>query len=103
MAFFVNNTAIGSRLRSHLQTHSDPFSISRRQFHIELGAREKALLADDPVLRRFKSHHKTVRLVKRIGDVLMIVVAAGCCYEIYVRAVMREEARSKAKGAGSAS
>ncbi|XP_015900687.1 succinate dehydrogenase subunit 7B, mitochondrial [Ziziphus jujuba] len=95
MAFFMNNTTIGSRLRSHLQTQNDASYLSGRQFHTELGPREKALLADDPILNRYKSHNKSVRLVKRLGDVLTIVVVAGCCYEIYVRAVMREEARKQ--------
>lgn len=35
------------------------------------------LLADDPILNRYKSHNKSVRLVKRLGDVLTIVVVAG--------------------------
>lgn len=35
------------------------------------------LLADDPALRRFKSHKKSVWRLKRIGDVLTIVVVAG--------------------------
>lgn len=56
------------------------------------------LLAADPSLKRFKSHKQSVRTLKRVGDVLTIVVVAGCCYEIYVRAVMREEARKQAEG-----
>ena len=35
------------------------------------------LLADDPVLKRFKSHKKSVWRLKRMGDVLTIVVVAG--------------------------
>lgn len=35
------------------------------------------LLADDPVLRRFKSHNKTVRFVKRMGEVLTVIVVTG--------------------------
>ncbi|KAK3035818.1 hypothetical protein RJ639_034634, partial [Escallonia herrerae] len=55
------------------------------------------LLAKDPALEPFKSHKKSVKRLKRVGDVLTMVVVAGCCYEIYVRAVMREEARKQAR------
>ncbi|KAI8543601.1 succinate dehydrogenase subunit 7A, mitochondrial-like [Rhododendron vialii] len=96
MAFLLNKTNILSHLRSHPQNTDE--SLSRRGFHVEPGPREKALLAEDPSLKRFKSHKKSVWRLKRIGDVLTIVVVAGCCYEIYVRAVMREEARKQASG-----
>ncbi|TXG50326.1 hypothetical protein EZV62_022850 [Acer yangbiense] len=121
MAFLLK-TSIASQFRSHSQKTEDALSVSRRGFHVELGAREKALLAEDPALKRYKSTHKSVRLVKRLGDVLTLVVVAvaafvdsdaaqvmfrlmnayqyvlsSCCYEIYVRAVMREEARKQAK------
>ncbi|XP_048445840.1 succinate dehydrogenase subunit 7B, mitochondrial-like isoform X3 [Pyrus x bretschneideri] len=82
---------------------NDSLSQSRRQFHVEPGPREKALLAPDPSLKWFKSHKKGVALVKRLGDVLTIVIVAGACYEIYVRAVMREEARQQAKEQAGAS
>ncbi|KAJ4712273.1 succinate dehydrogenase subunit 7B, mitochondrial [Melia azedarach] len=95
MAFLLK-TSIASHLRSNSPKTEDTFSLSRRGYHVDLGAREKALLADDPALRRFKSHKKSVWRLKRIGDVLTIVVVAGCCYEIYVKAVMREEARRQA-------
>ncbi|KAF8037147.1 hypothetical protein BT93_B0152 [Corymbia citriodora subsp. variegata] len=102
----------------------------RRGFHVEPGAREKAycnkrdfrfdnllMLSSGLVcsmmhtlfpvnqLRacawfRFKSHKKGVKRLKRIGDVLTIVVVAGCCYEIYVKAVMREEARKQGSASG---
>ncbi|KAG8652531.1 succinate dehydrogenase subunit 7B, mitochondrial-like isoform X2 [Manihot esculenta] len=93
MAFLFNNSAISSYFGSHTQNQE---SLSRRAFHVEPQPREKALLAEDPALKRFKSHKKSVWRLKRVGDVLTIVVVAGCCYEIYVRAVMREEARKKA-------
>ncbi|XAR72647.1 Succinate dehydrogenase (ubiquinone) [Bertholletia excelsa] len=97
MAFFLNKTTIFSHLRSQSQGKTENLlSQPTRGFHIEPGAREKALLAEDPSLKRFKSHKKGVRRIKRIGDVLTIVVVAGCCYEIYVKAVMREEARKQA-------
>ncbi|KAJ8747999.1 hypothetical protein K2173_028096 [Erythroxylum novogranatense] len=97
MAFLLGNSVISSHFRSHSQKADESVSLSRRGFHVEPGPREKALLAEDPALKRFKSHKKSVRVVKRVGDVLTIVVVAGCCYEIYVRAVMREEARKQAK------
>ncbi|KAG6754041.1 hypothetical protein POTOM_042049 [Populus tomentosa] len=59
--------------------------------------KDGALLAEDPSLKRFKSHKKSVWRLKRFGDVLTLVVVAGCCYEIYVKTVMREEARKQAK------
>nr|POE59843.1 isoform 2 of succinate dehydrogenase subunit 7b, mitochondrial [Quercus suber] len=47
---------------------------TRRAYHVELGAREKALLAEDPALKRFKSHKKSVNAVKRMGDVLTLAI-----------------------------
>ncbi|PQM43126.1 hypothetical protein Pyn_23032 [Prunus yedoensis var. nudiflora] len=101
MAFLLRNS-----ITSHFQSHSqraqnDSLSQSRRQFHVEPGPREKALLAEDPSLKRFKSHKKGVARIKRLGDVLTVVVVASCCYEIYVRAVMREEARKQAGASGT--
>ncbi|XP_009588396.1 succinate dehydrogenase subunit 7A, mitochondrial [Nicotiana tomentosiformis] len=97
MAFLLNRTVL-SKLRLNPQKTDETLMQSRRGIHIEPGAREKALLAADPSLKRFKSHKQSVRNLKRVGDVLTIVVVAGCCYEIYVRAVMREEARKNAEG-----
>ncbi|KAJ6970442.1 hypothetical protein NC653_034894 [Populus alba x Populus x berolinensis] len=98
MAFLLKNcsSSISSHLRSKSQKTQDALSISRRGFHVEPGPREKALLAEDPALKWFKSHKKSVWRLKRAGDVLTLVVVAGCCYEIYVKAVMREEARKEA-------
>ncbi|KAF4389742.1 hypothetical protein F8388_009875, partial [Cannabis sativa] len=56
---------------------NDALSLSRRQFHVEPGKRELALLAEDPSLKRFKSHKPNVRRLMRVGDVLTIVVVAG--------------------------
>ncbi|XP_044476585.1 succinate dehydrogenase subunit 7B, mitochondrial isoform X4 [Mangifera indica] len=98
MAFLLHKSSIAAHLRSHFQTE-DPVSLSRRRLHVEPGAREK-LLAEDPILKKFKSNKGGVQRLKRLGDVLTIVVVAGCCYEIYVKAVMREEARKQA-GSGS--
>ncbi|KAK6148430.1 hypothetical protein DH2020_019342 [Rehmannia glutinosa] len=94
MAFLLNKTAL-SALRLHSQKAEDSSMLSRRGFHVDLGAREKALLAEDPSLKRFKSHKKSVRRLKKVGDVLTMVVVAGCCYEIYVKAVLREDARKE--------
>ncbi|GLU12219.1 hypothetical protein SLE2022_289170 [Rubroshorea leprosula] len=99
MAFLLNNTSLAAHFRSHSQQTGGALSLSRRGFHVEPGPREKALLAADPALSRFKSHKKGVKTIKRIGDILTIVVVAGCCYEIYVRATMREEARKQAGAA----
>ncbi|XP_043703249.1 succinate dehydrogenase subunit 7B, mitochondrial-like [Telopea speciosissima] len=97
MAFLLNKATAFSRSQSHSQKPEDPFVLSRRRLHIKPGVREKALLEEDPALKRFKSYKKSVWRVKRMGDVLTIVVVAGCCYEIYVKAVMREEARKQAR------
>ncbi|KAI4343779.1 hypothetical protein L6164_011089 [Bauhinia variegata] len=97
MTFLLNKTGITSHFRAHSQKTEDALFLSRRGFHVEPGAREKALLAEDPSLKPFKSYKKSVKRLKRIGDVLTIVVVAGCCYEIYVKAVMREEARKQAQ------
>uniref|UniRef100_A0A2P2JF86 Succinate dehydrogenase subunit 7B-like isoform X1 n=1 Tax=Rhizophora mucronata TaxID=61149 RepID=A0A2P2JF86_RHIMU len=101
MAFLVRNSTISSYLRSRPLEAGDVLSLTRRGLHSEPGPREKALLAEDPALKQFKSHKKSVRVLKRVGDVLTIVVVAECCYEIYVRAVMREEARRQAKESAS--
>ncbi|XP_010550634.1 PREDICTED: succinate dehydrogenase subunit 7A, mitochondrial-like [Tarenaya hassleriana] len=95
MAFFLNNNSISSHFRSHPKKTDDALALSKRGFHVEPGAREKALLAEDAALRRFKSHKKGVHRVKKIGDVLTIVVVAGCCYEIYVKTMMKEGAREQ--------
>ncbi|KAJ0241683.1 Succinate dehydrogenase subunit 7A [Hirschfeldia incana] len=91
MAFLLNNTSLGSHLRSSSQKTDGAFAQSRRGFHVELGPREKDLLAENDALRRFKSHKKGVRQLKRVGDVLTLVVLAGCGYEIYARATMQKE------------
>ncbi|XP_071728328.1 succinate dehydrogenase subunit 7A, mitochondrial-like [Rutidosis leptorrhynchoides] len=88
---------------SILRSHHHPQAVEglplqfRRNINVEPGAREKALLAKDPALERFKSYRKSASNIRRIGDYLTIVVVAGCCYEIYVRAVTREEARKALK------
>ncbi|KAM4107243.1 hypothetical protein ACB094_04G129300 [Castanea mollissima] len=64
-------------LRISNPTPMDALSHTRRAYHIELGALEKALLAEDPALKRFKSHKKSVNSVKRMGDVLTLVVVVG--------------------------
>ncbi|GKU88798.1 hypothetical protein SLEP1_g3019 [Rubroshorea leprosula] len=76
MAFLLNKTNLISHFRSHSQA-GDALALSRRGLHVEPGSREKALLAADPALSRFKSHKKGVKTIKRIGDVLTIVVVAG--------------------------
>ncbi|CAF2109485.1 unnamed protein product [Brassica oleracea] len=65
-------------------------SQSRRGFHVELGAREKDLLAENDALRRFKSHKRGMRQLKRVGDVITDVVVAGIhCYTLTDFSVIR--------------
>ncbi|KAF4392010.1 hypothetical protein F8388_004339 [Cannabis sativa] len=46
MAFILNKTAVASQLRSHFQgARNNAHSLSRRQFHVEPGKRELAVLA----------------------------------------------------------
>ncbi|KAK9113914.1 hypothetical protein Syun_020711 [Stephania yunnanensis] len=97
MAFLLNKTNLFSWKKIQSQPQQKMTLQPHRAFHIEPGQREKALLQEDPVLKRFKSHKKSVYRVKRIGDVLTIVVVAGCCYEIYVKSAMREDARKQAR------
>ncbi|XP_074565754.1 succinate dehydrogenase subunit 7, mitochondrial-like isoform X1 [Curcuma longa] len=65
--------------------------IARRGYHIDLGAREKALLEEDPALKKFKSYKNNLKRVSKIGDVLTIVVVAACAYELYAVATVRKE------------
>ncbi|PWA51659.1 hypothetical protein CTI12_AA461810 [Artemisia annua] len=97
MASLLKSSNTLSILRNHHQAAEGLQFQSRRQIHVEPGAREKALLASDPALARFKSYRKGAASIRRIGDYLTIAVVAGCCYEIYVRAVTREEARKAIK------
>ncbi|XLR23341.1 hypothetical protein HN51_069676, partial [Arachis hypogaea] len=53
----------------------DLLTLSRRQYHIEPGPLEKALLAKDAALKSFKSYKQSVKKLKKIGDILTIVVA----------------------------
>ncbi|KAL3025119.1 hypothetical protein AAZX31_04G163400 [Glycine max] len=77
MAFFLNQTSIASHFRSHSQKTEDLASFPRRRFHVEPGAREKALLAEDATLKPFKSYKKSVKKLRKIGNALTIVVVAG--------------------------
>ncbi|KAK4782024.1 hypothetical protein SAY86_016126 [Trapa natans] len=80
MAFLLNKTNLLTHsLLSNSQTEN-AHALSRRGFHVEPGPREKALLAPDPALSRFKSYKKSVKRLKRLSDVLTIVVAAGMLY-----------------------
>ncbi|KAJ1289543.1 hypothetical protein BS78_02G172500 [Paspalum vaginatum] len=58
-----------------------------RGYHVELGAREKALLEEDVALKRFKSYKNSVKQVSKIGNVLTLAVVLACSYEIAVLAV----------------
>ena len=72
-----------SSLRSHLRSPPPPSHTQpRRGHHVELGAREKALLEEDVALKRFKSYKNSVKRVSKIGNVLTLVVFAACSYEV---------------------
>ncbi|KAM0943130.1 putative succinate dehydrogenase subunit 7 [Dioscorea sansibarensis] len=92
MAIPFSKTSLFSRFSSRLQ---DPFHLPRRGYHIDLGAREKALLEEDPALKKFKSYKTTVKRVSRIGDVLTILVVAACSYEFYAVAALKSGQREQ--------
>ncbi|KAI3853477.1 hypothetical protein MKX03_010373 [Papaver bracteatum] len=87
MAFLLGKASTISRFASSSTQKVNPSFLqsSRRGYHIELGAREKALLEPHPALKRFKSTKNTEHLVRRFGDVLALVVISGGCYEAFVR------------------
>ncbi|XP_078437394.1 succinate dehydrogenase subunit 7B, mitochondrial-like isoform X1 [Wolffia australiana] len=88
MSSLFSKSNLFSSLRGIPQQGPLPVELfSRRGFHVEPGAREKALLEDDPALRKFKSHKKSVVRAKKIGDALIILVVAACSYEIYYKAM----------------
>ncbi|KAJ6813099.1 succinate dehydrogenase subunit 7, mitochondrial-like [Iris pallida] len=62
----------------------------RRGYHIDLGAREKALLEEDPALKRFKSYKNTAKRVSKVGNALAVLVIAACSYEIVTVAAMKK-------------
>ncbi|KAK6261131.1 hypothetical protein QUC31_006947 [Theobroma cacao] len=85
MAFFLKKSSLANHFRSSYQKTEGSLAAPSRALHVEPGARERALLAEDPSLRRFKSYKKSVWRVKRIGDVLTVVVVAGkasVCYKL---------------------
>ncbi|XP_042409698.1 succinate dehydrogenase subunit 7, mitochondrial-like isoform X2 [Zingiber officinale] len=65
--------------------------IARRGYHIDLGAREKALLEEDPALKRFKSYKNNLKRISKVGDALTIVVVAACAYQLYAVTTVRKE------------
>ncbi|KAK1630568.1 hypothetical protein QYE76_004883 [Lolium multiflorum] len=72
-----------SSLRSRLRTPPPPPHVQpRRAYHVELGAREKALLEEDVALKRFKSFKNNVKQVSKIGNILTLVVVAACSYQV---------------------
>uniref|UniRef100_A0A0E0M0R3 Succinate dehydrogenase subunit 7, mitochondrial n=1 Tax=Oryza punctata TaxID=4537 RepID=A0A0E0M0R3_ORYPU len=77
-------SSLRSRLRSpQAQAPALPhLQAPRRGFHVELGAREKALLEEDTALKRFKSYKNSVKQVSRVGNILTGVVLFACAYEI---------------------
>ncbi|CAN6210606.1 unnamed protein product, partial [Urochloa humidicola] len=78
-----------SSLRSRLRTAPPPPPPHHRLqpsrgYHVELGAREKALLEEDVALKRFKSYKNSVKQVSKIGNVLTLAVVLACSYELVV-------------------
>ncbi|KAG0470366.1 hypothetical protein HPP92_016366 [Vanilla planifolia] len=90
MAYLLSKSNILSGFRSHLRVKEDPAKTLRRGYHIELGAREKALLEEDAALKRFKSYKKAVKQASKIGSALTILTVAACSYEIVSVAVLRK-------------
>ncbi|KAH7441344.1 hypothetical protein KP509_03G034400 [Ceratopteris richardii] len=78
---------MGSRLRVWASSASHSSAATRapqrRAFHVAPGERERALLEEDNALKHYKSSKETVKTVKKIGDILVIVVGAGCIYQIF--------------------
>ncbi|XP_038984061.1 succinate dehydrogenase subunit 7, mitochondrial-like [Phoenix dactylifera] len=91
MAGSLSKSSLFSGLRFHSQKAEPALHLPHRGYHIELGAREKALLEEDPALKKFKSYKNTVKRVSKIGDVLTVIVVAACSYEIYAVAATRGE------------
>ncbi|XP_020260627.1 succinate dehydrogenase subunit 7, mitochondrial-like [Asparagus officinalis] len=87
MATALSKSNLFSKFRSSSQ---GAVLTPRRGYHIDLGAREKALLEEDPALKRFKSYKSTVKRVSKIGNGLTALVAAACAYEIFTVAAMRK-------------
>ncbi|TVU09436.1 hypothetical protein EJB05_42908 [Eragrostis curvula] len=79
-------SSLRSRLRSPAPPSPHPRLQPSRCYHVELGAREKALLEEDVALKRFKSYKNSVKQVSKIGNVLTLAVAVACTYEIAVLA-----------------
>ncbi|KAF8657613.1 hypothetical protein HU200_059760 [Digitaria exilis] len=69
-------SSLRSRLRPAPPTPHHRLQPSRG-YHVELGAREKALLEEDVALKRFKSYKNSVKKVSKIGNVLTLAVVVG--------------------------
>ncbi|KAJ4804132.1 succinate dehydrogenase subunit [Rhynchospora pubera] len=85
MAAPVSKSPLFSAFRS--SSSSSLPHISRRNYHVELAAREKALLEEDPALKKFRSYKKGVKLTSKIGTVLTGVAVAACSYQLVVKAM----------------
>ncbi|XP_072952620.1 succinate dehydrogenase subunit 7, mitochondrial-like [Typha angustifolia] len=90
MAVSYSKTTLFSILRQNSQNSQRPLpNLPRRDYHIELGVREKALLEEDPALKRFKSYKNNVKQATKIGTALTVLVVAACSYEIYAVATAK--------------
>ncbi|CAD6219474.1 unnamed protein product [Miscanthus lutarioriparius] len=79
-------SSLGSRLRSAPPPPQHHRLQPSRGYHVELGAREKALLEEDVALKRFKSYKNSVKQVSKIGNALTFAVVLACSYELAVLA-----------------
>ncbi|KAJ6799604.1 succinate dehydrogenase subunit 7, mitochondrial-like [Iris pallida] len=89
-SLFSSFRAPSSSLQQQQQMEKVGQVSHRRGYHIDLGAREKALLEEDPALKRFKSYKNTVKRVSKVGNALTVLVIAACSYEIVTVAAMKK-------------
>ncbi|XP_078174669.1 succinate dehydrogenase subunit [Carex rostrata] len=78
-----------SALRSSSQVERPLLNFPSRNYHVELGAREKTLLEVDPALMKFKSYKNSVKVASKIGNVLTVVAVTACSYQLVVRAMTK--------------
>ncbi|XP_073012541.1 succinate dehydrogenase subunit 7, mitochondrial-like [Typha latifolia] len=92
MAASLQKTTLFSTLRPRSQMAAEPrvSHIPRRGYHVDLGDREKALLEEDPALKRFKSCKNSVKRASKIGNALTVLVLAACSYELFAVATMKD-------------
>ncbi|KAM0952015.1 putative succinate dehydrogenase subunit 7 [Dioscorea sansibarensis] len=90
MASPLSKSTIFSSVRTRLGRDPHPLHVPRRGYHIELGPREKALLEEDPALKKFKSYKNSVKRVSKVGDALTIITVVACAYQIFSVTAQKE-------------